>query len=325
LARVSHSRNRLYMLRLEVARPVCLTARRGDDAWLWHDWFGHVNFGALQQMGRRSMVRGLPQLAHVEQLCDVCVTTKHQRAPFPKQARYRADKPLELVHGDFCGPIMPATPRGRHYILLLVEDATRYMWVAFLAEKSSTPESIKKIQAAAESKCGRKLRVFCTNNVGKFTLASFPEYFAGQGVERHQLAPHTPQQNDVVEQRNQTVVAMVRALLKQRGMPAIYWAEALNTAMFLLNRSTTRALSDKMPYEAWHGSKPVVQFLHTFGCPAYVKELGHHGKIEDRSMLGVFIGYEEGVKAYRVLDPMTQRVRTTRDVVFDEDRSWNWS
>jgi hypothetical protein len=80
-----------------------------------------------------------------------------------------------------------------------------------------------------------------------------------------------------------------------------------------------------MPYQAWHGSKPAVQFLRTFGCLAYVKELGHRGKLEDRSTPGVFIGYKEGVKAYQVLDLVTQRVRTTRDVVFDEDCGWNWS
>jgi hypothetical protein len=108
-------------------------------------------------------------------------------------------------------------------------------------------------------------------------------------------------------------------------MAAIYWAEAVSMAVFLLNCSTTRVLSDKTPYEAWYGSKPAVQFLCTFGCLAYVKELGHHGKLEDRSTPGVFIGYEEGVKAYRVLDPVTQRVRTTRDVVFDEDCGWNCS
>jgi hypothetical protein len=65
------------VLRLEVAMPVCLTACCSNDAWWWHYLFGHVNFGALQQMGRKSMVRGLQQLAHIEQLCDVYVTTKH--------------------------------------------------------------------------------------------------------------------------------------------------------------------------------------------------------------------------------------------------------
>jgi transposase InsO family protein len=149
--------------------------------------------------------------------------------------------------------------------------------------------------------------------------ASFAEYFANQGVERHHSAPHTPQQNSVVERCNQSVVAMVCALLKQRGMPTIYWAEAMSTAVFLLNRSPTQALSDKTPYEAWHASKPAVKFLRTFGCLAYVKELGHHKKLEDRSTPGVFIGYEEGVKAFRVLDLVTQRVRIVRDVVLDED------
>jgi transposase InsO family protein len=66
------------------------------------------------------------------------------------------------------------------------------MWTAFLVDKSSGPESIEKIQAAAENKCGRKLKVFHTNNSGEFTSASFAEHFAGQGVERHHSAPHTP-------------------------------------------------------------------------------------------------------------------------------------
>jgi transposase InsO family protein len=91
-----------------------------------------------------------------------------------------------------CGPITPATPRGRRYILILVDDATRYMWTTFLVDKSGVPESIKKIQAAAENKCGRKLKVFRIDNGGEFTLASFIEYFAGQGVERHHSMPHMP-------------------------------------------------------------------------------------------------------------------------------------
>jgi hypothetical protein len=84
-------------------------------------------------------------------------------APFPKQAKYRADKPLELVHGDLCGPITLATPGGQRYNLLLVDDATRYMWVAFLTEKSSTPESItmtgwKNLRSKYEEKTDLKQR-----------------------------------------------------------------------------------------------------------------------------------------------------------------------
>jgi hypothetical protein len=96
------------------------------------------------------------------------------------------------------------------------------------------------------------------------------------------------------------------------------------TAVYILNRSPTKAINGRTPYEAWHGRKPTVSHLRIFGCLAFGKELGHIGKLDDRSTTGVFIGYAEGSKAYRILDPGTQRVRTTRDVVFDEGRGWTW-
>jgi hypothetical protein len=96
------------------------------------------------------------------------------------------------------------------------------------------------------------------------------------------------------------------------------------TVVYILNRSPTRALNGRTPYEAWHERKPAVSHLWVFGCLAFGKELDHIGKLNDRSTLGVFIGYAEGSKAYRILDPRTQRVCTTRDVVFDEGRGWTW-
>jgi hypothetical protein len=100
--------------------------------------------------------------------------------------------------------------------------------------------------------------------------------------------------------------------------------EAVVTAVYILNRSPTKALNRMTPYEAWHGRKPAVSHLRVFGCLAFTKELGHISKLDDKSTPGVFIGYAEGSKAYRILDPRTQRVRTTCDVVFDEGRGWAW-
>nr|AAK26118.1 putative gag-pol polyprotein [Oryza sativa Japonica Group] len=308
----------------EVAQPVCLAARRDDDAWRWHERFGHLNFGALKQLGNKEMVQGMPRVEHVEQFCDTCVLTKQRRLPFPRQASFRAEEKLELVHGDLCGPVTPATPGGRRFFLLLVDDVSRYMWVVLHDSKAAAADAIKHHQVAAEKECGRKLRVLRTNNGGEFTAAEFAAYCADEGIQRHFSAPYTPQQNGVVERRNQTVVATARALLKQRGMPAIYWEEAVMTAVHLLNRLPTKALDGKTPYEAWHGRKPVVSHLRVFGCLAFAKELNHVGKLDDRSSPGVFIGYAEGVKAYRILDPATQRVRISRDVVFDEGRGWAW-
>jgi hypothetical protein len=117
---------------------------------------------------------------------------------------------------------------------------------------------------------------------------------------------------------------MARALLKQRGMPVVFWGEALVTVVYIHNRSPTKALNGRTSYEAWHGRKPTVSHLRVFGCLAFGKELGHIGKLDDRSTSGVFIGYAKGSKAYRILDAGTQRVRTTRDVVFGEGRGWAW-
>jgi transposase InsO family protein len=79
---------------------------------------------------------------------------------------------------------------------------------------------MKCIRAAAEKECGRKLRVLRTDNGGEFTAVEFIAYCADEGITRHFLAPYTSQQNGVLELRNQTVVVMARALLKQRRMPA---------------------------------------------------------------------------------------------------------
>ena len=79
-----------------------------------------------------------------------------------------------------------------------------------------------------------------------------------------------------------------------------------------------------MSYEAWHGRKSAISYLRIFGCLAFVKELNHVGKLDDRSSPGVFIGYAKGAKAYRVVDPTIRRVRVAHDVVFDEGRGWAW-
>jgi hypothetical protein len=107
-------------------------------------------------------------------------------------------------------------------------------------------------------------------------------------------------------------------------MPPVFWGEAVVTAVYILNRSPTKTLNGRTPYEAWHGRKTAVSHLWVFDCLVFGKELGHIGKLDDRSTPGVFIGYAEGSKAYCIFDPETQRVRMTRDVVFDEGRGWTW-
>jgi hypothetical protein len=149
LAKVKRGSNRLYILYLDAVQPVCLTARKDDDAWRWHERLGHVHFDALHRLGKEEMARDIPVIKHAAQVCDTCVTTKMRRRPFPQKAAYRTEQPLELVHGDLCGPITLATPGGRRYFLM-VDDATRFMFVALLATKDEAAQAVKKIKAQAE-------------------------------------------------------------------------------------------------------------------------------------------------------------------------------
>lgn len=324
--KVKRSAARLYLQRLTAVKPQCLMARREEEAWRWHERYGHLHFDALRMLSRKEMVRGLPCIEHVEQLCDCCMATKQRRTPFPVAAKYRAKELLDLVHGDLCGPITPATPGGRRHFLLLVDDASRYMWVSLLSSKDEAPAAIKSWKALVEAETGKVLQVLRTDNGGEFTSVEFGEWCAERGVRRHLSAPYSPQQNGVVERRNQTVVAMARSLLKGRSVPAEFWGEAVVMAVYLLNRAPTKSLAGRTPYEAWHGKKPTVEHLRTFGCVAHVKTVKPHlKKLDDRSVKMVLLGYEPGAKAYRVFDPVARRVHVTRDIVFDEAAQWDWS
>jgi transposase InsO family protein len=132
------------------------------------------------------------------------------------------------------------TPGGRRYFLLLVDDASRFMW-AVLPTKAAAADATKHVQAAVEKKSSLKLQVLRTDNGGEFTAAEFAAYCADEGIQRHYSAPYSPQQNGVVKRRNQTVVTSARTLLKQRGMPAEFWGEAVMTVVHLLNRLPTKS------------------------------------------------------------------------------------
>ena len=134
----------------------------------------------------------MPHVDHVEQFCDTYVLTKQRRLPFPRQASFRAKEKLELVHGDLCGPVTPATPGGRRFFLLLLDDVSRYIWAVLVDTKAAIMDAIKRHQAAVEKECGHKLWVLCIDNGGDFTAAEFVAYYAVKGIQRHFSAPYTP-------------------------------------------------------------------------------------------------------------------------------------
>jgi hypothetical protein len=89
----------------------------------------------------------------VEQFYDICVLMKQRRLPFPQQSSFRAKERLELMHGDLCGTVTPATPRGRCYFLWLIDDLSRFMWVVVLGSKGEAANAIKRADH-----CGGRVR-----------------------------------------------------------------------------------------------------------------------------------------------------------------------
>nr|GEY05190.1 ribonuclease H-like domain, reverse transcriptase, RNA-dependent DNA polymerase [Tanacetum cinerariifolium] len=120
-------------------------------------------------------------------------------------------------------------------------------------------------------------------------------------------------------------MSTTRCMMKATNMPQNFWAEAVRHAIYILNSVPTKALEDITPYEAIKQRNPNLEYLRVFGCIAYAKVPSQRlTKLDDRSTKMVYLGNEQGSKAYRLFDPTTQRVCVSRDVKFKEDETWDW-
>ncbi|GJS84530.1 zinc finger, CCHC-type containing protein [Tanacetum coccineum] len=319
------SLGQLLDIRLQIEAPICLLANVDNQAWLWHARLGHLNFDDINKMTRKGLVEGVPRINHTGQICDACLLGKHNRTPFPNQAKFRSKNPLDLVYGDLCGPISPASHSRKKHIFLLVDDCTRFMWAYFLTSKDQAFDTFKEFRQRIKTEMRLKLRMLRTDRGGEFTSNEFTKYCKEHGIARQLTAPYSPQQNGVVERRNRTVLSTTRSMMKAMKLPLNFWAEAVRHTIYILNRVPTRALVDKTPYEALYNRKPNLENLRIFGCTAYAKiTIPHLRKLDDRSIPMVYLGVEEGSKAYRLYDPKGKRKHVSRDVKFMETKPWDW-
>ncbi|KAD4179873.1 hypothetical protein E3N88_28464 [Mikania micrantha] len=326
LMKTSRSPNRLYRISLKIGSPICLLAKSGDKAWLWHARLGHVNFDTIKRLGTSGLVQGVPAIEHPSQLCEACLAGKHTRQSFLSQSTFRAEAPLDQVYADLCGPITPATNAGNRYILLFVDDNSRFMWPYMLKTKDEALEKFKNFKALVENQYRKKIKVLSTDRGGEFTSNEFKEFCEKSWITRQLTAPYTPQQNGIVERRNRTVMSTTRSILNAMKMPQEFWAEVVRHSIYVLNRLPTKILKDQTPYEALKGNKPRVDHLKVFGCVGFVKTPSQlTRKLDDRSTTMVNLGIEPGTKAYRMYDVEGRRLVVSRDVVFIETQGWDWN
>lgn len=133
-----------------IKETVCLLSTTINESSRWHARLGHVNIDTIKVMVQKDLVIGVPHINFEKGICGSCLLGKQTRQVFPQATAYRADKALELVHGDLCGPISPSTASGIRYVFALIDDHTRYMWTIFLKEKSDVFDKFKIFRVMVE-------------------------------------------------------------------------------------------------------------------------------------------------------------------------------
>ncbi|GJS85497.1 retrovirus-related pol polyprotein from transposon TNT 1-94 [Tanacetum coccineum] len=141
--------NNLYTLSLGdmmASSPICLLSKASKTkSWLWHRRLSHLNFGAINHLARHSLVRGLPKLKfEKDHLCSACAMGKSKKKPHKPKSEDTNQEKLYLLHMDLCGPMRVASVNGKKYILVIVDDYSRFTWVKCLRSKDEAPDFIIK-------------------------------------------------------------------------------------------------------------------------------------------------------------------------------------
>ena len=135
--------------------------------------------------------------------------------------------------------------------------------------------------------------------------------------------PYNPQQNGIAEWKNITIMEATRAMLHDQYLPMHLWAEASRTVVYVQNRTPHRVLENKTPKEVFSNKKPEVNYLRIFSCTVYIhipKE--KRTKLDPSGKKGIFVGYYESSKAYKIYFPGYKKIDISRDVTFDEDSAY---
>ncbi|MCO5557209.1 hypothetical protein L7F22_010769 [Adiantum nelumboides] len=314
--------NGLFVLdRYEKQIQACIAetkTRAMQDAELWHARFGHVGYGSLMTLQRHNMVHDLSLLEMPPRhVCEGCVLGKMHRFAFSQDGSVRATRKLQLVHSDVCGPMRTSSVGNSLYFVTFIDDFSRFCWVYPLKAKSHVFAIFQHYVSIVENETGCKVQTLRTDRGGEYMSGAFKDFLGKKGIKHQCTMPYTPQQNGVAERKNRSLMEMARCMLKAKSLPHKLWMEAVACAAHVLNRCPTRALKTITPYESWYDRKPSVSYLRVFGCLAYAHILQQlRGKLDDKAVKCIFVGYSSGSKGYRLYNPATNKIFESRDVIF---------
>jgi transposase InsO family protein len=315
-----HVRGRVLHIR-DVPGTFIHATALAASAETWHKRLGHINYDAMKQLHNHSAARNFDVQGAVvgpDEPCDICMKGKHARAPFPTSDS-STFHPLELVHADVIGKMPCESLGGSLYVLTVLDDFSGLSAVACLRHKSAVGEAFKDILATWARQSGRLVKKVRTDGGSEF-LADFAACLRGKGIIHERSVRYTPQQNGAAERLNRTLMERTRCMMLDASVPAKFWAEAVATACHVHNMAPSRG--ESTPWELFYGVKPNLKALRVFGCLAYAQVPQQlRGKLDSRSERGIFIGYKQNVKGWKVLIPCDDggwHIRVSRDVRFVE-------
>ena len=259
---------------------------------------------------------------NMQKICEACQFGKQARNVFLHD-RNVSKNVLDDVHSDVWGPAKTMSMGGYMYYVTFIDDHTRKTWVYFMKEKSEVFSHFQHFKTLAEKQIGMQVKCIRLDGGGEYFSNEFSYYLQKNGIRRQFSCRYTSHQNGVAERKNRHIAEISRALMIEKNMPHSYWAEAISTAVYIMNRMPITAIHDVTPKEKYVGKKPDLSHLKLFGCRTYVHvpdEL--RTKLDPKAEKCVFIGYYLEQKGYRGYNPLTRQLRTRRDMVFDEMSSW---
>ncbi|GJR80497.1 retrovirus-related pol polyprotein from transposon TNT 1-94 [Tanacetum coccineum] len=285
----------LYTISVEdmmKSSPICLLSKASKNkSWLWHRRLNHLNFGTINDLARKDLVRGLPRLKfEKDHLCSACQLGKSKKHTHKPKTENTNLEVLNTLHMDLCGPMRVQTINGKKYILVIVDDYSRFTWVKFLRSKDETPAVVIKFLKQIQVGLNKTVRFIRTDNGTEFVNKTLYDHYEKVGIFHQKTVPRTPQQNGVVERRNRTLVEAARTMLIFSKAPMFLWAEAVATACYTQNRSLIHTRHDKTPYELVHNKKPDLTFFRVFGALCYpTNDSENLGKLQPTADIGIFL------------------------------------
>jgi hypothetical protein len=171
----------------------------------------------------------------------------------------------------------------------------------------------------AQNEFGLRIKKIRSDNRTEFKNSQIEGFLEEESIKHEFSSPYTPQHNGVVERKNRTLLDMARTMLDEYKTPDRFWAEAINTACYSINRFYLHRILKKTSYELLTDKKPNDSYFRVFGSKCFILiKRGRNSKFAPKAVEGFLLGYDSNTRAYRVFNKSTGLVEVSYDIVFDE-------